>query len=204
MKRRDGSARKSAPGLSVSLRAQANRNIERLLIEILENRLPAEVTRKLQTGRKATRRRVGMDITWLTDRIAVGGGIWNAENMAAVSRAGITHVLDMQIEFDDTPLAESHGIEVCWNPVDDDFEPKEREVFERGVEFGLAALEEDGAKLYVHCAAGVHRAPMMALALLGVMGWSLDDGMKLIEGRRPVADFADVYVQSVERYLRGR
>ena len=204
MKRRDGSARKSAPGLSVSLRAQANRNIERLLIEILENRLPAEVTRKLQTGRKATRRRVGMDITWLTDRIAVGGGIWNAENMAAVSRAGITHVLDMQIEFDDTPLAEPHGIEVCWNPVDDDFEPKEREVFERGVEFGLAALEEDGAKLYVHCAAGVHRAPMMALALLGVMGWSLDDGMKLIEGRRPVADFADVYVQSVERYLRGR
>src|SRR5437588_160468 len=32
-------------------------------------------------------RRVGMDITWVTDRIAVGGGIWNADNMAAVSGA---------------------------------------------------------------------------------------------------------------------
>jgi protein-tyrosine phosphatase len=145
-----------------------------------------------------------MDMTWVTDRIAVGGGIWNADNMAEVSRAGITHIIDMQIEFDDTPLAEPHGIEVCWNPIDDDFEPKPREVFERGVEFALAALEEDQAKLYVHCAAGVHRAPMMTLALLGVMGWSVDDAMDLIEMRRPAADFAEVYVKSVQRFLKVR
>jgi len=145
-----------------------------------------------------------MDITWITERIAVGGGIWNAENMAAVSRAGITHIIDMQIEFDDTPLAEPYGIAVCWNPVDDDFEPKPPEVFRRGVQFGLAALEEDGTKLFVHCAAGVHRAPMMALALLGVMGWSVEDAMDLIEAKRPAADFADVYVRSVEKFLNGR
>jgi protein-tyrosine phosphatase len=145
-----------------------------------------------------------MDITWVTDRIAVGGGIWTAENMAAVSRAGITHILDMQIEFDDTPLAKPHGIAVCWNPVDDDFEPKPAEVFVRGVEFGLGALEDDGAKLFVHCAAGVHRAPMMALALLGVLGWTVENAMDLIETKRPAADFADVYVRSVENFLNGR
>jgi protein-tyrosine phosphatase len=145
-----------------------------------------------------------MDITWVTDRIGVGGGIWNAENMAAVARAGITHIIDMQIEFDDTPLAEAHGVEVCWNPVDDDFEPKPVEVFARGVEFALEALEKDGAKIFIHCAAGVHRAPMMTLALLGVMGWTVDDAMDLIEGRRPAADFAEVYVRSVEEYLKGR
>lgn len=143
-------------------------------------------------------------MTWVTDRIAVGGGIWNADNMAEVSRAGITHIIDMQIEFDDTALAEPHGIDVCWNPIDDDFEPKPRDVFERGVEFALAALEEDRAKLYVHCAAGVHRAPMMALALLGAMGWSVDDAMDLIETRRPAADFAEVYVKSVQRFLKVR
>jgi protein-tyrosine phosphatase len=145
-----------------------------------------------------------MDITWITDRIAVGGGIWNAENMVAVSRAGITHIIDMQIEFDDTPLAGVHGIAVCWNPVDDDFEPKPAEVFARGVEFALGALEEDEAKVFVHCAAGVHRAPMMTLALLAVMGSSLDEAIKLIEGKRPAADFAEVYVKSVERFLCGR
>jgi protein-tyrosine phosphatase len=153
---------------------------------------------------RATRRKAGMDITWVTDRIAVGGGIWNADNMATVSRAGITHIIDMQIEFDDTPLAQPHGIAVCWNPVDDDFEPKPAAVFERGVGFALAALEKDGAKLFVHCAAGVHRAPMMTLALLSVMGWAVEDAMDLIEGRRPVADFADVYVRSVEDFLKRR
>ena len=55
-----------------------------------------------------------MDMTWITPRIAVGGGIWNAENMAEVARAGITHVIDMQIEFDDTELAAPYGIEVLW------------------------------------------------------------------------------------------
>jgi hypothetical protein len=33
------------------------------------------------------------------------------------------------------------------------------------------------------------------------MGWELNDAMELIEGRRPVADFADVYVESVEKFL---
>jgi hypothetical protein len=161
---------------------------------------------KKPAGRKVrvTRPKMGIDITWVTDRIGVGGGIWTAENMAAVSRAGITHIIDMQIEFDDTQLAGPHGIAVCWNPVDDDFEPKPAEVFVRGVEFALAALETDGTKLFVHCAAGVHRAPMMTLALLGVMGWAVEDAMGLIEGRRPVADFAEVYVRSVEGFLRGR
>jgi len=148
--------------------------------------------------------RMGLDITWVTERIGVGGGIWTAENMAAVARNGITHIIDMQIEFDDTPLAKPHGIEVLWNPIDDDFELKPPEVFERGVEFGLGALDRDGAKLFVHCAAGVHRAPMMTLALLGAMGWSMEEALNLIESRRPVADFAEVYVRSVENFLAGR
>ena len=145
-----------------------------------------------------------MDITWVTDRIAVGGGIWTSDNMAKVAQAGITHIIDMQIEFDDTPLALDHGVAVLWNPTDDDFELKPAALFRRGVDFAEAALSSDGAKLFVHCAAGVHRAPMMTLAILGSMGWKVDDAMQLIEAQRPVADFAGVYVQSVENFLDGR
>jgi protein-tyrosine phosphatase len=147
--------------------------------------------------------RAGMDMTWVTGRIAVGGGIWHEENMAAVAQAGISHVIDMQIEFDDTPIAEPFGVEVLWNPVDDDFQPKKAEVFQRGVEFAIEALDQPGTKLYIHCAAGVHRAPMMALALLCALGWKLKDAIRLIETRRPQADFAEVYVRSVERFLQG-
>jgi protein-tyrosine phosphatase len=123
--------------------------------------------------------------------------------MAAVARAGITHIIDMQIEFDDTPLGEPHAIEVLWNPIDDDFQPKPAAIFHSGVEFAIDALDQPGTKLYIHCAAGVHRAPMMALALLGALGWKMKDALRLIETRRPQADFADVYVQSVQRFLPG-
>jgi protein tyrosine phosphatase (PTP) superfamily phosphohydrolase (DUF442 family) len=162
---------------------------------------------------RAIGRRVGMDITWLDDRIAVGGGIWKAENMAEVSHRGITHIINMQIEFpDDTILAKPHGIAVCWIGVDDDFEEKSPEIFERGVDFALRALKEPQAKLFIHCAAGVHRAPMMALALLAVRGLkdgktverAMEDAMDLIERKRSAADFADVYVRSVETFLNRR
>ena len=142
-----------------------------------------------------------MDMTWVTDRIAVGGGIWNADNMEEVVRAGVTHILDMQAEFDDTPLAEPHNVKVLWNPVDDDFQPKPPEVFQRGVGFVQEALEQEDSKVFIHCAAGVHRAPMMTLAVLCSLGWKLNDAIQVIEARRPVADFAEVYVESVERFL---
>jgi protein-tyrosine phosphatase len=143
-----------------------------------------------------------MDITWVTDRIALGGGIWNDENMAELVRLGVTHIIDMQIEFDDRPLAEPYEVTVLFNPTDDDFQLKPPGLFQAGVEFALAALEEDKSKVYIHCAAGVHRAPMMTLALLRVLGWSLDDATELIEGRRHVVDFADIYVQSVEEFMK--
>ena len=147
---------------------------------------------------------MGIELTWVTGRIAVGGGIWNAENMAAVARTGVSHIIDMQIEFDDTELARVHDIRVLWNAVDDDFQSKPPEIFQRGVDFALEALDEAGSKLFIHCAAGIHRAPMMTLALLCAMGWKLEEAMDLIAKRRPVADFAEVYVESVKNFLEQR
>jgi protein-tyrosine phosphatase len=143
-----------------------------------------------------------MDITWITGRVALGGGIWNEENMAVVARSGITHIIDMQIEFDDSPLAEPYGIEVLWNPTDDDFQPKPPELFQRGVEFALRALERSDSRVFIHCAAGVHRAAMMTLAILCMQGWDMDTAIETISFRRPVVDFADVYVESVARFLQ--
>jgi len=143
-------------------------------------------------------------MTWVTERVALGGGIWNARNMEELAQSGVTHVLNMQIEFDDRPLAEPHGIRVLWNATDDDFLPKPPELLKRGVDFALEALDEPEARLYVHCAAGVHRAPMMTLAVLCAMEWEIEAAMALIETRRPVVDFADVYVESVRRFLESR
>ncbi len=143
-----------------------------------------------------------MDMTWVTDRIALGGGIWNDEKMIEVVRAGVTHIVDMQIEWDDTALAQPYGVKVLWNPTDDDFKLKPPALLQRGVDFALEALDDAETKVFIHCAAGVHRAPMMTLAVLRALGFGLDDAMDMIQARRPVVDFADVYVRSVEEFMR--
>jgi protein-tyrosine phosphatase len=142
-----------------------------------------------------------MDITWVTERIGLGGGIWTSRNMEDLAQAGVTHVINMQLEFDDRPLAGAYGVQVLWNPIDDDFLPKPPEIFRRGVDFALQALEDPKAKLYVHCAAGVHRAPMMTLAILCALEYEIETAMDLVQTKRPVVDFADVYIESVRLFL---
>jgi hypothetical protein len=143
-----------------------------------------------------------MDMTWVTDRIAVGGGIWNDGNMEELVRRGVTHIINMQIEFDDRPLAEPYPVKVLNNPTDDDFMPKPPALFQTGVDFALEALDHPKSKIYIHCAAGVHRAPMMTLAIMRVLGWSLQDAMNLIQELRYVVDFAECYVESVENFMK--
>jgi hypothetical protein len=42
---------------------------------------------------------------------------------------------------------------------------------------------------------------MMTLAVLGALGWSLEDAMQIIADHRPVVDWAPVYVESVANFL---
>jgi len=143
-----------------------------------------------------------MDITWITPQLGLGGGIWNDAKMAKLVDTGITHVINMQTEFDDRPLAEPYGVDVLWNGTEDDFQPKSPEFLKRGVAFALEALQEEDNKVYIHCAAGVHRAPMMTLAVMGAMGYDLKKAQTTIQELRPVVEWAPVYVASVERFVK--
>jgi|GEM_PF-1114740 protein-tyrosine phosphatase len=143
-----------------------------------------------------------LDANWITDRIALGGWVEKPEKMKDAAQSGITHILNMAWEFDETPLAEPYGIQVFSNMVDDDFAPKPAEVLERGVEFALSTLEQPDSKLLIHCVAGRHRGPMMTLAVLCVMGWPMEEAMRHIAACRPVVDWAPVYVESVSKFLQ--
>ncbi|MBV9479180.1 MAG: dual specificity protein phosphatase family protein [Acidobacteria bacterium] len=113
----------------------------------------------------------------------------------------------MAWEFDETELAAAYRIRVFLNSVDDDFAPKSPQVLSRGVEFALSVLEQADTKLLIHCVAGRHRGPMMALAVLCALGWEINDAMRHISHARPVVDWAPAYVESVanfvEQYLPG-
>jgi len=142
------------------------------------------------------------DYQFVTDRLAIGGAIWTSENMWEISRAGITHIVDMQAEFDDRAIAVGTGIEVIWVQCPDDFLPKPSEIFWDGVLFALEALHVPEARVLFHCMAGIHRGPMMLLAVLRVLGHGREDAIRMIAAVRPQAEFPEVYVESVEGFVQ--
>ena len=143
-----------------------------------------------------------VDYHFVTERLALGGSIGTADNMRALAQAGFTHVVNMQKEFDDSVIADGASIQVLWNGCEDDFLPKPADLFWKGVRFTLQALEEPDAKILFHCAAGVHRSPLMLLAVLRVLGYERRQAIDLICNARPVASFPPIYVMSVEDFLR--
>jgi len=143
-----------------------------------------------------------VDYHFVTDRLAVGGCIRNAECMRHLVSAGITHVINMMHEFDDHAINAGTGIELLQNGTTDDFLPKPTTLFWKGVDFTLKAFENPSAKVYVHCAAGVHRSPIMVLAILRALGHERKQAINMITEARPQANFPPVYVMSVEDFMR--
>ncbi|HET9783880.1 MAG TPA: dual specificity protein phosphatase family protein [Terriglobales bacterium] len=146
-----------------------------------------------------------MDLTYILERrLAVGGGIWTIEAMSEVSRMGFTHVVDLQAEFDDTALASHFGIQVLWLPVEDDFAPKTPELLEQATRFAVSALRDPEAQVYVHCAAGIHRGPLAAAAVLCGLGLDPAAAMEAVLSRRVLAEFPEAYRGSLESWYAGR
>ena len=143
------------------------------------------------------------DYDFVTDRLAVGGSIFTRENFEALMRAGFTHIINTQIEFDDQILCRGtdHEPAILWLPTDDDFLPKPFEFFDRGVRYALDVLDQPESKLLIHCASGIHRGPLLALAILRVLGYDPRTALSLMRARRPQADFPGVYLDSVEVFL---
>ncbi len=143
-----------------------------------------------------------IDYQFVTDRLAIGGAINSTENMQKIARAGFTHVVDMQLEFDDRTIVGDTGVQVLWLECADDFQPKPSELFWDGALFALGALDHPKGRVLFHCAAGIHRGPMMLLAVLCVLGHEPEKAMRLIQRARPQAEFPSVYLESVEDFVR--
>ncbi len=144
---------------------------------------------------------IRIDYHFVTDRLAVGGAIGTTENMHTIREAGFTHVVNLQDEFDDHGIAMGTGVTVLQNGCDDDLLPKASSLFWNGVRFTLQALADPDAKVLFHCSAGIHRSPMMLLAVLRVLGHERREAVLMITDVRPEAHFQPVYLMSVEDFV---
>lgn len=142
--------------------------------------------------------------SWITERLAVGGRIPDLQAMQRLRDEGITHVLNVAAECDESLIARDAGIVYRHAGCEDDYEPKSPEFLDQAVQFALNALEQPGTKLHVHCYAGARRSMMVTLAILRVLGMSQKEAMELLSAKRAAAQFVPAYVDSVEHYLRYR
>lgn len=137
-------------------------------------------------------------------RLAVGAAAWDAEAMAELAGLGFTHLVNVQAEHDNRGLAAAAGLGALWNPTEDDLTAKPPAFFERSARFAVAALAQKQARVYVHCAAGVHRGPITTAAILCALGHDVDTALQIVAERRDVANFPEVYVTSLRQWARRR
>jgi protein-tyrosine phosphatase len=134
------------------------------------------------------------DADFVTERLAVGGDLpfetrharEHAEDLLA---AGVTHVLDCRLEWDDAEFW-SHVPEVSYRHagIDDAGQRVPAQWFEDVVGWALAALERPEAKVLTHCHMGINRGPSAGYAVLLAQGWDPLDAIAAIRRVRPIAN----------------
>lgn len=139
-------------------------------------------------------------VSQITPHLHVGGQYYR-RGWPAMTQRGITAVIDMRIEFDDRQAGiapESY----LYLPVVDD-EPPSLEQLSDGVRF-LNEVEAAGCSTYVHCSAGVGRAPTMAAAYLVSTGMTPAQAWRTIRAKRPFIRPKPGQVAQVERFATKR
>ena len=143
-----------------------------------------------------------VSFNFVTERIAVGGGIASKADVDQIVAAGITHVIDMRAEFDDDTLKDSR-ITILWLPQVDNGEMRPAGHYRKGIQFAFPALSRAKTKIFPHCSAGLNRGPTMCYALLRAFGFPPSEAIARIRAARPDVLFHLIpnYLDSVERDL---
>lgn len=140
--------------------------------------------------------------SWVTDRIAVGGGIWRREEVLLLAKEGITHVIDCRSSGSAGALYKDTGVTFFHCGTDDDGQPKGDEWFGPGAMYGVTTLAMENTKLLVHCLAGINRGPSMAYVVMRLTGFDENSAYSAIKMARHLAVVG--YREDAEKWIDGR
>ena len=123
-----------------------------------------------------------LNMSWVTKHLAVGGRI-RPEDIAAVARAGVTHVVDTRSEYcdDEQALAKEH-IELLYLPTRDT-QAMTVEQLMQGAKWVHQRIEQ-GGRMLIHCEHGVGRSVLLTCAVLVYGGLSAQDALQLVQQKR--------------------
>ncbi len=130
---------------------------------------------------------------FVADRLLVGGDLDLFDNEKAVRQrdellqAGVTHVVDCRIEWDDAAAWRGTGATYTRAPIDDAGQRVPAAWFEAEVGRILGWLEDPDAVVLTHCHMGVNRGPSLGFAVLLGLGLEPVEALRSLQEARPVA-----------------
>jgi protein-tyrosine phosphatase len=135
-------------------------------------------------------------VSQITPQLHVGGQ-YRRRGWHRLVERGVTAVVNLRTEFDDAAV----GIvpeRYLYLPAIDDTPPT-LEQLRQGADF-IAEEIARGGGVYVHCGAGVGRAPTMAAAYLVSTGQSPEQAWATIRAVRPFIRLKPAQVAQIERF----
>jgi protein-tyrosine phosphatase len=161
----------------------------------------------------------GLGVTWLwlwekvirmwqgvspleTTRVIEGlfvGGQHYPRGMALMKQMGIGATLNLREESDDVKRGVAFPLHLSL-PAPDDGAPDMNQL-RQGVAF-IHQTIQSGQGVYIHCAQGVGRAPMMAAAYLISEGHSIDSALKLIRVVRPFITPTPTQMKCLQEWVK--
>lgn len=136
-------------------------------------------------------------VSQITPQLHVGGQ-YRRRGWERLTARGITAVVNLRIEFDDNDAGIAPERYLYLPTVDDD--PPTLEHLRSAVAFMTEEIERGGG-VYVHCGAGVGRAPTTAAAYLVSTGLTPEEAWAKIRAVRPFVRPKPEQVAQVERLV---
>jgi protein-tyrosine phosphatase len=143
------------------------------------------------------------NLDWITDRLAVGGGVESALAERLASELGISAVVDLRAEAGhDAETLRRHGVSLLHLPTEDHCAVAQA-ALDEGVAFVGAALAAGGRAL-VHCREGVGRSALLALCILVDQGAAPLEALTLAKDRRWQVSPSPAQYEAWAAWLRRR
>jgi protein-tyrosine phosphatase len=181
------------------------------------------LVRQIQKGWAIITRRLREQGLWVTLQWAFGRGlpkltgvplaynsritpqIWvgpqfNAAGRRYLQRQGVNGSINLRVEYDD----DAYGLALdryCYLPTVDDHCPSP-EHFQKGVDF-IRGVVQEGGQVYIHCKAGVGRAPTLAAAYFIAEGMTVEEAIATIKRRRPFITITPPQMEALHRYAEA-
>lgn len=130
---------------------------------------------------------------FVTSFLAVGGDLPEDDDEAVrhaaelIDVGGITHVLDVRHEAEETLWDFAPEVTYRWCGIDDAGQRVPDAWFEDIVDWTLDALAQPGTRLLTHCHMGINRGPSAGYAVLLGLGWDPVEALAGIRRARPIA-----------------